>query len=150
MVDERIRVRDVGRVGPRDRRKRHAVETRDKLDLVTGAKNLADKRVECRVGCRIQRRYRVPHFADTPPQRIDAEDALPLMQRERTLELPCRRRREMRQHRRHQPSLDPVVAQQPAHVLLDRVADARGLSVGRDAGELGNGDGAGGRHGGLL
>jgi hypothetical protein len=119
MIDERIRMRDVGRVGARDRRKRHPVETRDKLDLVTCAKNLADKRVECRVGCCIERRYRAPHFADTPPQRIDAEGTLPLMQRERTLELPRRRRREVREHRRHQPSLEPVVAEQPAYALLD-------------------------------
>ena len=40
------------------------------------------------------------------------------------------------EERVHQPAPGPLVAEQAPHVLVDRVADPRGLGVGRQAGEF--------------
>jgi hypothetical protein len=60
------------------------------------------------------------------------------MERERAFHFPHRLGRDVRDDRRHDAALDPVKSEQPPNGVVDRISDARGLRVGREAGELGD------------
>jgi hypothetical protein len=64
--------------------------------------------------------------------------ALPLVERQGAFHFPYRFDWNVSDERCHEATLDPVKSEQPSNVVLDRVADARSLGIGREAGELGD------------
>jgi hypothetical protein len=67
------------------------------------------------------------HLTDPMPEVIGVLGVLPLVEGEGALDLPLRRRRQVRPRDLHQLLLDPLVPHESPDAFLDRKADTRGL-----------------------
>ena len=123
-------------VRSRQRRQGDTVHARQQLDGVCRPTQLFHKRLERRVGRNVEPRRRISHFGDSRAKRVDMLGRLPLMQRERTFHLPHRLGRNAGRENRSETSLYPMKAKQASNILVDRVADPRGIGVSGEAREL--------------
>ncbi len=146
VVDQRVRdvqvlaVR-IGESGPGD-----MIDPSEQLDGIPGTEHLLEEGVQRGIGRNIHPGDRAAHLANAAAQRVGVLGVLPLVQCQCALDLPFGGRGKVSVRDLHQALLDPVEAQQTAHVLLDGVTDARGLAVAGDSGQLGDAKRGGSGH----
>ena len=78
------------------------------------------------------------HLADPPAQPVHVFGVLPLVQGVAALHFPDRLRGQVGEQVAHQAALGPLIAEQPAHVLVHRIADPGCIGIAGKAGELGH------------
>jgi hypothetical protein len=134
VIDERIRPLMMLSIGERQRRQRNAICAGKQLGCVRRSRQFVEKDVECRIRRGVETRSRASHLGDSRAERIDALSRLPLVQAQRALDLPHWLRRDVGGEDRCESPLDPLETKQAPDVLVDGVANARRLGVGREAG----------------
>ena len=124
-------------VGLQQRGLDDAVDRDEQLHRALGAQRLLQPGFQRGVGRHVEVVRRVAQLGDPLLQPLRVLRVQPDVQAEGVLHLPLGRRGELRQEQVRQPRLDPVVALQPADVLLDAETGLAHLGRGADAAQLG-------------
>ena len=135
MVEERIHGGQVRLDRVEERGAHDGVDARHELGRALGAQELLERRLQPLVGRRVELQRRLAHLGDACAQRGTVFAVEPEVQAERALDLPLRRRREMRGGRLVEPARDVVVVLEPLDRRLDTQPGLRRALVGADAGE---------------